>query len=103
MSNIFLKHRHKLNRLVADTHISYLAVFGSQARGDASPDSDIDLLVEYNQPVGLFHHVATQMKLEKLFNKKVDLVTTKGLSKIIKPYIVDDLKVLYEKGTESLS
>ncbi len=93
----FSQYQHQLDEIIAEKFISYLAVFGSTARGDNRPDSDIDLLVEFNQPVGMFHVAGTQIKLEKLFHKKVDLVTKKGLNKYLRPYIVPDLKVLYEE------
>ncbi len=52
-----------------------LALFGSAVRGEDRPDSDIDLLVEFERPIGLFEFVRLQLYLEKLLGRRVDLVT----------------------------
>jgi predicted nucleotidyltransferase len=59
--------------------VKSLALFGSVARDEARPDSDIDLLVEFSRPVGLFTFIALQQYLERLLNCKVDLGTAKSL------------------------
>lgn len=66
-------------RLRAEYHVASLALFGSVARGDASEASDVDLLVAFDRPVGLFHLVRTQEHLEALLGRPVDLVTSGGL------------------------
>jgi hypothetical protein len=50
-------------------------VFGSLARGEATPASDIDLLVEFGRPVGLFEFIRLKLYLEDLTGRGVDLVT----------------------------
>jgi predicted nucleotidyltransferase len=69
-------------------------LFGSQVRGEAKESSDIDILVEldYSQHIGL-QFVQMQLDLEKLLERKVDLVSAKGISRYIKP-IVDKEKFL---------
>jgi len=73
-------------------------LFGSYARNEATETSDIDLLVEldYSQPIGL-EFVQMQLDLQKLLSKKVDLVTERGLSKHIRPYIETEKKLIYAK------
>ena len=56
-----------------------LALFGSAARDEATPTSDIDLLVEFDRPVGLFGLFALQDHLEMLFDRPVDLGTPDSL------------------------
>ena len=56
-----------------------LSIFGSVARDEAGPDSDIDLLVEFDRPVGLFAFVRTQQYLEQILGSRVDLVTPDAL------------------------
>ena len=55
--------------------VSRLAVFGSLSRGEERPDSDVDILVEFSVPVGLFEFVRTQRYLEQLLGRAVDLAT----------------------------
>jgi predicted nucleotidyltransferase len=73
-------------------------LFGSYARNEATEASDIDLLVEldYSQPIGL-EFVQMQLDLQRLLSKNVDLVTERGLSKHIRPYIEAEKKLIYAK------
>ncbi len=70
--------------------IRRLGVFGSFARGDAHPDSDIDILVEFSEPVG-FEIVDLAMELEALLGHKVDLVSRQGVRDRLLPYVERDL------------
>ena len=51
-----------------------LDLFGSVARGEAKPDSDVDFLIEFDRPIGLFHFFRVQHRLEELLGTRVDLV-----------------------------
>lgn len=93
MTNLF--NSKKLNDICEDCGISYLGLFGSYARKDNKKGSDLDLLVEFNKPVGYFGLVRIQRQLSNLLGKKVDLVTKGALSNRIYPYIQKDLKTLY--------
>jgi len=55
--------------------VSRVALFGSLARGEERPDSDADILVEFDQPVGFFTFARLQRYLEELLGRPVDLVT----------------------------
>jgi hypothetical protein len=68
--------------------VSSLALFGSVARGEATPDSDIDLLVEFDRPVGLFELFALQDSLEALFGRPVDVGTAAGLKERVRPKVL---------------
>ncbi|MEO6812746.1 MAG: nucleotidyltransferase domain-containing protein, partial [Ginsengibacter sp.] len=61
-------------------------LFGSYVQGSARNESDIDIVVDldYSQRIGL-QFIQMKMDLEKLLNIKVDLVSSKGMSKYIKP------------------
>ena len=59
-----------------------IGVFGSYVRGDQKKESDIDILVEFEEPT-FDNFMNLSLYLERLFGRKVDLVTIKGLS----PYI----------------
>ncbi len=71
-------------------------LFGSFARGEAGPKSDIDLLVQFIRPVGLFELVGIQDEFSDALGRKVDLVTK--LSPYFEKYIIPDLIPLYEKS-----
>jgi len=97
MIPMFIKsHQKSLEKIAINNHISYLALFGSHARGEQKADSDLDLLINFKTPVDFFELYDIEQKLAKLLDKKIDLVTTKGLNKYIKPYIQNDLQVIYE-------
>lgn len=97
MTSLIQKHRQKIDQLAKESGITYLAVFGSHARGDERPDSDVDLLVEYKKSASFSDLFETQEKLEKILNKKVDLITKNGINKYFKPYILKDLIPIYEE------
>lgn len=59
---------------LATVGVRALDLFGSVARGEAGPQSDVDLLVDFEQPVGLFHFVRVQQRLEEILGCRVDLV-----------------------------
>lgn len=66
--------------------VKRIGVFGSYVRGEEKEVSDIDLLVEFEKPT-FDNFMDLSFFLEDLFGKKVDLVTIKGLSPHIKPYV----------------
>jgi len=73
-------------------------LFGSYVRGQADKNSDIDILVDldYSQRIGL-GFVQMQIDLEKILNKKVDLVSSNSLSKYIKPSVDNEKKLIYAR------
>jgi predicted nucleotidyltransferase len=72
-------------------------LFGSYVRGEQDETSDLDLLVELDEHVGLYKFVAIQLGLENLLGKKVDLISEKGLSPRLRPYIDKEKKLIYER------
>ena len=74
--------------LAADRGFTRLAVFGSVARGDARPDSDIDLLIEAPKGTSSFEFVRLQQLIEQVLGRHVDLVSYGGL----KPGLDDDIR-----------
>jgi predicted nucleotidyltransferase len=73
-------------------------LFGSYARGLANDESDIDILVDfdYSQRIGL-QFIQMKLDLEKLLNSKVDLVSSNGMSKYIKPLVDVEKRLIYAK------
>jgi len=74
-------------------------LFGSFARGVADERSDVDILVEldHTNPIGL-GFVQMSLDLEALLGRRVDLVTTKGLSPHVKPYVDRDKTLVYSRA-----
>ena len=70
--------------------VARLSLFGSFARDEGRDDSDVDLLVEFSRPIGLFEFVRLQRQLGELVGHQVDLVTPAAL----KPQLRD--KILHE-------
>jgi len=74
-----------------DLHIRSLKLFGSTVRGHVGPDSDIDLFVTFERPVGLFHFSDAQDCLsEILAGEKVDLVSENALTGEIKREVEEE-------------
>lgn len=70
--------------------VKSLALFGSIARDEGRPDSDVDLLVEFARPVGLFAFIALQQYLEQLLGCKVDLGTPKSLRPRLRERVLEE-------------
>ena len=73
-------------------------LFGSYSRNEADTNSDIDILVEldYSQRIG-WSYFQMRDELEEKLNKKVDIVSSRGLSKHVAPYREKEKKLIYEK------
>ncbi len=71
--------------------VKSLLLFGSVARNEATAKSDVDLLVEFNRPVGYFGLFALQEHLEKLLGCSVDLGTPDSLKPYIRERIMGEL------------
>ena len=56
----------------------------------------LTLLVNFKKPVSLFEHAGIVIELENKIGRKVDLVTQKGMSRFVRPFITKDLVTLYE-------
>ncbi|BAU43412.1 Nucleotidyltransferase domain protein [Leptolyngbya sp. O-77] len=76
---LLAKHQNTLK----DFGVKSLILFGSVARDEARTDSDVDLLVEFDRPVGLFTFVRLKRYLEEILESSVDLGTPDSL----KPYL----------------
>jgi len=72
-------------------HVKKIGIFGSVARNEASAVSDVDILVEFEQPVDFFEFIDLKEHLEKLLGRRVDLVTVKALKPQLKERILREV------------
>ena len=88
-----------LQRFFSGKPVKKAYLFGSYARNEAGKDSDIDILVEldHSSPIGMKFFVY-QAELQELLKTKVDLVSTEGLSKYVRPLIDKDKILIYERA-----
>jgi predicted nucleotidyltransferase len=75
-----------------------IGIFGSVARGEESPESDIDILYRLENTVGLFNLVRMKDEMEKKLNIKIDMVSEQFVHPKLKPQIMNDLKIIYDNG-----
>ncbi len=83
--------------LLRKYHVKALSLFGSRARGDNRPDSDVDFLVDF-QPdakVDLFDFVALKLDLETLLGVAVDLVEREAMKPRIRNSVLADARSIY--------
>lgn len=73
--------------LVQRFGVADIALFGSTARGEAAPDSDLDILVRFDGPATSKRYFGVQFYLEDLTGRPIDLVTDKALRPELRPYI----------------
>ncbi len=73
-------------------------VFGSYSRNEADIDSDVDILVDldYSKHIGL-GFVKMQSDLQQKLKKKIDLVSSKAVSKYLQPFVEKDKVLIYER------
>ncbi len=72
-------------------------IFGSFSRGEQREDSDVDLVVRLGKSLSLFTFMDLKEDLIKALGRDVDVVTEDSIDKFMKPYIVPELKTIYEK------
>jgi len=75
-----------------------IGIFGSTARNENTENSDIDILYQLKNAVGLFNLVRMKGDLEEKLNAKVDLVSEKYLNPKLKPSIMNDLIIIYSNN-----
>jgi predicted nucleotidyltransferase len=70
--------------------VKSLYLFGSTARDQAGPESDVDLLVEFSKPVGLFEFIELQQTLETILGCKVDLGTRRSIKLHLRDQVLQE-------------
>lgn len=86
--------RPDILRIAASHGARNVRVFGSVARGEDRPDSDVDLLVEMEPGRSLLDLVALGQDLEELLQRKVDILTEGSVHPAIRPHVLADARPL---------
>ncbi len=91
----------KLQNFFATQPVKKAYVFGSYARNEEVAGSDLDVLVELDElaKVSLFDFANMKLKLSNDLKLEIDLLSDKGLSKYIAPYIHEEKRLIYERKT----
>ncbi|MSV31920.1 MAG: nucleotidyltransferase [Bryobacterales bacterium] len=86
----------KIAEICRRYQIVEMAVFGSTARGDVRPDSDVDILVEFAPGVTWgWDYFGLEQELAHVFGRPVDLATKKWLKPNVRAEILDDARIIY--------
>jgi len=86
----------KLIEVCRQNDVVKVSIFGSMARGEATEQSDIDLLVEFSRRKSLLALVALERKLSLTLGHQVDLLTEAAISPYLRDLILHDQQVIYE-------
>lgn len=76
--------------LEARYHVKQIGIFGSVAKGESTKESDVDVLVEFTQPIGFFKFLELEEDLGKILGRKVDLVSRNALKPIVRQVILSE-------------
>ncbi len=85
----------QLNPMLEEHDVAYAGVFGSVARGEERPGSDVDILIKFEKPKSLLDIVRLERELSSALGREVDLVTEASLSPYIREGVLRDLRVFY--------
>jgi predicted nucleotidyltransferase len=77
------ERRDEIQRIAAEHGVTRVRVFGSVARGEARPESDLDLLIEIGPTTSSWFPAGLIMDLEQLLGCRVDVVTEQGLNPLV--------------------
>lgn len=84
--SLLASHRSEIERF----GVASLRLFGSVARGEASPESDVDLLVSFRETPTFSGYMKLRIFLEDLLGTEVDLITESGLREGVRPFVEKD-------------
>jgi predicted nucleotidyltransferase len=93
---VFPFDTEKLVKICQQNDVAMIGVFGSMARGEATEDSDIDLLVKFSKGKSLLTLVRLEQEISIALGRKVDLLTEAAISPYLRDRIRRELKVIYE-------
>lgn len=84
--------KNTITPILKEAGVVRSSLFGSVARDEETPESDVDILVEFDEGKlpGLFGFIGLQHKLEDVLGKKVDLLTFQSINPLLKDHIMKD-------------
>jgi predicted nucleotidyltransferase len=88
--------RNRLADLCHQHGATRLRLFGSAARGEERPESDIDIIVDFERSVGYLGLIRFENALSEFFGRQVDLVTEPGLSPFIRDSVLASASVIFD-------
>lgn len=94
IAELLQSKREDILRIAAKHGAREVRVFGSVARGDARPESDVDFLVEFEPGRSLLDHAGLLLELEQLLGREVDVVTNRGLGHRIRERVLREAVLL---------
>ena len=94
IDDLLLPFREEILRIATKHGAHNVRVFGSVARGEATPDSDIDFLVELEPGRNLLDRIALIQDLEELLNRKVDVAKPSNLHELIRERVLSEAVAL---------
>lgn len=86
------EHSAEIHRIVEKHGVTGLRVFGSVARGDARPDSDVDLLVEVGAETSPWFPAGLILDLEAILGRKVEIVTERALDPALRDTVLQEAR-----------
>ncbi len=88
------KLRENMPSLREKYNVKTLGIFGSYIRGEQTKKSDVDILVEFEKPIGLLNFVGMELELSEMLGKKVDLVPKNALKPRIGKHILEEVRYI---------
>ena len=94
--NDFLVDTETIKKICLQNDVEKIGLFGSVARGEATKESDLDILVKFSKRKSLLEVIKLERELTETLGRKVDLLTEKSISPYIRDNILNDLMIIYE-------
>jgi uncharacterized protein len=85
------QQQETIKRAAHKYHPKFIGIFGSYTRGDQAINSDLDILIDFEENVNLIDLIGLEQELSELLGLKVDLVTQKSIYPPLKSIIENDL------------
>ena len=89
IKELISSHKDEIHK---EYKIMNIGIFGSYVRNEQNEESDLDILVEFDEPISMFKFVELEYYLEELIGIKIDLVSKKALKPVIGSYINSEVE-----------